>query len=255
MNYFAPKNAAERYAVGRPDFHQNTINKVANYLNIHEKLPIALDIACGTGLSTKALLPIANQVFATDISDEMLLLAYPNSAITYQKMSAENLDFLSESIDLITVSSGVHWFDIDRFLQEAHRVLRPNAHIVLYENYFISKMENTPAFDAFFSKYLEKYPSPPRNNDYNWRTENLISKGLMMTNEDEFENPIVFTKAELILYFTTQSNITAAVEQGNTTYEDVEAWLNEALKPFFETENTLKTIFYGNWIKYLKRIT
>lgn len=58
MNYFSPHTAADRYSRGRPDFHANTIRHIRDYLQLHKPLAQALDIACGTGLSTKALLGI-----------------------------------------------------------------------------------------------------------------------------------------------------------------------------------------------------
>jgi predicted TPR repeat methyltransferase len=68
MNYFNAKTAAERYSKGRPDFHSNTIKHIKDYLHLDKKLNNALDIACGTGLSTKALLEIATNVYGTDTS-------------------------------------------------------------------------------------------------------------------------------------------------------------------------------------------
>ncbi len=63
MNHFNLKTAAERYSKGRPDFHSNTIKHIKDYLHLDKKLHNALDIACGTGLSTKALLEIATNVY------------------------------------------------------------------------------------------------------------------------------------------------------------------------------------------------
>ena len=81
MNYFETKNVAERYEKGRPFFHANTMEKIKNYLGQTTKFDKALDIACGTGLSTKALLALAAQVYGTDISEEMLNLAYKDKKI------------------------------------------------------------------------------------------------------------------------------------------------------------------------------
>ena len=61
MNFFSLKTSAEKYAIGRPDFHANTISRVKDFLQIEYKLQKALDIACGTGLSAKALLVIAEE--------------------------------------------------------------------------------------------------------------------------------------------------------------------------------------------------
>src|SRR5882757_4536434 len=104
MNHFASRASAEKYIIGRPDFHDNTISRIQAFLNIHDKLPKVLDVACGTGLSAKALLPIAQEVYATDLSSEMLNLAMEKDKIHYEVAAAESQPFENEEFDLITVS-------------------------------------------------------------------------------------------------------------------------------------------------------
>lgn len=254
MNYFNPKTAAERYSKGRPDFHSNTIKHIKDYLHLDKKLNNALDIACGTGLSTKALLSIATNVYGTDISQEMLNFALHSSQIYYSIAPAERQPFTDNNFDLITVGSGVHWFDIDKFLIEASRLLKSKSWLVLYENYFISEMIGNNSFTNWFPNvYLKKFPSPFRNNAYSWTNENLISKNLNFVTEERFKNAITFNKKQLTLYFTTQSNIISAVEKNQTTYEQVENWLDQELASFFDNDDTTKTINYGNWIKFIQR--
>jgi ubiquinone/menaquinone biosynthesis C-methylase UbiE len=113
MNYFGPKTSAEKYAKGRPDFHDNIIKRIRDFLRLDVKLEKALDIAWGTGLSTKALLSLATKVYGTDISQEMLNLALHTDKINYSVAPAEHQPFPDNQFDLITVSSGVHWFQID----------------------------------------------------------------------------------------------------------------------------------------------
>ncbi len=253
MNYFSPKNTAERYAKGRPFFHRNTIKHIREFINVDNKLKKALDVAYGTGLSTNALLDIAETVFGTDTSDEMLKLALNPQEIKYSKAAAEDLPFENNYFDIITVSSGVHWFDIDNFLREASRVLKSKSWLTVYENYFISEMLEVEAFDNWFpGVYLKKYPSPKRN-DSEWTDENLEDKGFRFIKEETFKNSIDFTIEQLILYFTTQSNITATVENKVSSYEEIEDWLGKELIPFFGNEQK-RTINYGNWIKYLQKI-
>lgn len=255
MNYFTPKTAAERYSKGRPDFHSNTIRHIKDYLHLDKKLNNALDIACGTGLSTKALLEIATNVYGTDISQEMLNFASRSDKIHYSIASAEQQPFADNYFDLITVSSGVHWFDIDQFLIEANRLLRSKSWLVLYENHFISEMVGNSNFSNWIPNvYLKKYPSPPRNHAYSWTNENLNAKNFNLVKEETFKNAIVFNKKQLALYFTTQSNIIAAVENNETTYDQVENWLDKELAPFFDNDETTQTINYGNWIKFIQRI-
>ncbi len=254
MNYFNTKPAAERYSVGRPDFHRNTIKHIKDFLRIEAKLDRALDIACGTGLSTTALLEIATNVYGTDISHDMLNLAPKMGGIKYTIAPAEEQPFPDNSFDLITVSSGIHWFDIDKFLIEACRLLKSKSWLILYENYFSAEMVENASFKTWFTSfYLKKYPSPPRNNKYHWTKENLYPKNLDFVFEITYQNSIVFNKKDLALYFTTQTNIISAVEKGETTYEIAEHWLAEELSAFFDNENTTHTIEYENWIKFIHR--
>lgn len=252
MNYFDTKHVAKRYENGRPYFHKNTIEKIKNHLGLTKKLDKALDIACGTGLSSKALLELAEYVYGTDISEEMLNHSCKNERIEYKKATAERQPFESNYFDIATVSSGVHWFDIDNFLIETNRILKHKSWLILYENHFISEMQGVSEFSLWFPEvYCKKFPSPPRHNNYAWTNENLESKKFRFDFEDKFKNEIEFTKDELILYFTTQSNITSQVENNFTTYKEVENWLDKELKQFF-TDKTRK-IYYGNWIKYLQK--
>ena len=254
MNYFHPKTAAERYSKGRPRFHSNTIMHIKEYLQLDEKLDSALDVACGTGLSTKALLEIATQVYGTDLSKEMLNLALERDKISYSLAPAERQPFADKSFDLITVSSGVHWFDIDKFLVEAHRLLKSKSWLVLYENHFISEMVDNKKFSQWSPLvYLKKFPSPPRNNEYKWTNENLAAKNFTVKGEEKFKNAVSLNKKQLALYFTTQSNIISAVEKNETTYEEVENWLDQELSAFFPDDEVMQTINYGNWIKYLQK--
>jgi ubiquinone/menaquinone biosynthesis C-methylase UbiE len=255
MNYFNPKNTAERYAKGRPYFHADTIEKIGKALQLKTNIDKALDVACGTGLSSKALLNIANQVYGTDTSEEMLKYARLNQGINFQKATAENLPFQELEFDLITVCSGVHWFQIDSFLKESHRILKENAWLVLYDNFFISEMQEVPSFKNWFPNvYLKKYPSPPRNNTYDWSNKTLKPKGFSLEKEESFKNQVSFSKEELILYFTTQSNITACVASKQATYSQIENWLDKELNAFFPNEETRRTLNYGNWVKYLQKL-
>lgn len=255
MNYFDPKNTAERYAKGRPRFHAVTIEKIKETLKIESKLENALDVACGTGLSTEVLLKLAKNVFGTDTSKEMLKNASRKDLINYAIAKAESQPFLDNQFDIMTVCSGIHWFDIDQFLMESNRLLKTNAHLVIYDNFFISEMKYTPSFKRWFPEtYLTRFPSPKRNNNYDWSNQNLNKFQFELIKEDSFINEVEFSKDELILYFTTQSNITDAIGKGKN-YLEIENWLRDELSSFYDNDEDKKIICFGNWIKYLKRIT
>jgi len=255
VNFFSSKTSAEKYVAGRPDFHANTISRLKDFLQIEHKLSKALDIACGTGLSTKALLRLAENVCGTDLSPEMLNLAVEKDKIHYAIAPAENQPFNDGEFDLITVSSGVHWFNIDAFLIEANRILKNEGWLVIYENFFSGEIGGYDDFKKWVADvYLQRFPSPPRNKNYDWSPENILTKNFTIHIAENFKNPVYFNRQQLINYFTTQSNIIAAVDNGKYTYWEIEQWLDNALAGYFEHEDTKHLIYFGNWIKYLQKI-
>jgi ubiquinone/menaquinone biosynthesis C-methylase UbiE len=253
MNYFSPAGAAERYSRGRPDVHAHSIARIKEFLHLDRPLPRVLDVACGTGLSTKALLTIAEVVYATDISVEMLRYAPHNDRIHYTLTPAEELPFDADFFPLLTVSSGVHWFDIEKFIIEARRVLVTGGWLVLYENYFDAVFQTDPGFAAWWSEfYKSTFPSPPRNTRYPWTNENLGPKGLHFVTELKGDYSLSMTKQQLALYFTTQSNVIARVEAGQYSFEEVEDLLLWELTPFFPADEPQR-VGFGNWVKVIQK--
>jgi ubiquinone/menaquinone biosynthesis C-methylase UbiE len=151
-------------------------------------------------------LEIATNVYGTDTSQEMLNFAWQSDRIHYSIASAEQQPFSDNNFDLITVSSSVHWFDIDKFLVEASRLLKSKSLLVLFDNYFISEMVGNDNFSNWFPNvYLKKYPSPPRDNAYSWANENLGPKNFQFCDEERFKNSIIFNKkATCFVFYNTE---------------------------------------------------
>ncbi|MEL7220317.1 MAG: class I SAM-dependent methyltransferase [Bacteroidota bacterium] len=257
MNHFSPKETARRYAIGRPYFHEIVMDRVLPKLNlaVDEKFEYGLDVACGTGLSTKALQTIAHKVYGTDIADEMMKYARENTTASILKSRAEKQPFEDHQFDIITVSSGLHWFEIDDFLQECSRLLKKDGFLLVYNNHFLAQLEGIKSFTNWlFESYLKHYPSPSRNNQYEWEREKLINQfGLAYLGEDKFVNTVPFTKAELILYFTTQSNVSAAVEGKGESYKDIENWLTAELANFYAAKK-VQLFHFGNTVNLLQKV-
>ena len=233
MNFFTPKSAAERYAKGRPYFHPLVIQRSKEFLSLREPLRRALDLGCGTGLSTIALKEIASVVVGVDASREMIALAPEDSRITYLVSSAENLPFGESEFDLITMSQVFHWLDRGRFFAEARRVLRADSWLIIYDNYFSAQIDGNAEFHRWHrDSYLERYPSPPRA----WASfaaEGVEDEGFHLLHHEEIENTMRFSPEGLVDYLVTQSNVIAAVEGGGEKIGDVRAWLTESTRPFF----------------------
>ncbi|XP_042350238.1 putative methyltransferase DDB_G0268948 [Plectropomus leopardus] len=95
---------------------------------------LAVDVGCGSGQGTVLLAKHFASVVGLDVSPAQLEVAVQHAKkpnITYRQCVAEELPFADSSVDLITAMSAFHWFDRPRFLQDAHRVLRPRGCIAL----------------------------------------------------------------------------------------------------------------------------
>lgn len=253
MNYFSPKSAAERYAKGRPYFHPLIIGRVKEFLSIIQPLSSALDVGCGTGLSSVALKEIAKNIIGVDASAEMIRLAPKEKGIRYFVAPAENLPFKENEFDLITLSQVFHWLDQDRFLTEANRVLRPDGWLIAYDNYFSGQMIENAAFHRWYKEYLERYPSPPRAK-ITFTAGSTNPYGFRILKEERYENTIRFSVEGLTDYLVTQSNVIAVVEGGREDIEEARSWLREVIRSMFRCAKEEEFLFHAP-IWYLQRAT
>ncbi len=190
-----------------------------------------LDVAAGTGLSTIALQNLGLVAVGVDSSMPMLGVAAEESG-PFIAAAAERLPFVDAAFDVLTVSSGLHWFDRPAFLVEARRVLVSDGVMILYDHGFLGQMQSNPGFATWGADtYLLKFPSPPRNamvggsDDY---------EGFELLSEEAFTEEVPLTREQLTDYLLTQSNTIAAVEEGRATAEEIRTWLLAELDPFYE---------------------
>src|SRR5690349_9146362 len=111
MNYFAYPTAAERYAKGRPFFHSVAMEKIRTVCCEAAHISRALDVGCGTGQSTTALLELTHTIIGLDSSAEMLAQAIRHAQVHYIQARAEHLPFADGTFGLLTVGLAFHWFD------------------------------------------------------------------------------------------------------------------------------------------------
>jgi SAM-dependent methyltransferase len=247
-NYFAHVSSADRYALGRPYYHPLVIERLVKFTRI-PRFARALDVACGAGLSTRALAAVADKLDAIDNSPAMLAHAPLLPNVTYQQGAAENLPFAENTFDVISVSSAFHWFDQDQFLREAARVLKPRGWLCIYKNVFTGEMRENADFKPWLSDvYLAKYKTPPRERK-RLTCEYTVEFGLNLAGRESVPNDVPLTCEQLTAYFLSQSNVIAAVEHGTESIEDVEAWIDQGVGPFFN--QPVGTFVFTSDIHYL----
>ncbi len=241
-NPFGSTDVGEFYARGRPYHHPRSLARVRALVRAVD-VERALDVACGTGMSTIALADHAATVVGLDASVEMLRAAARPRGVEYALASAERLPFPDGVFDAVTCCSGIHWFDQARFFAELGRVLRPNGWVGLYDHYFIG-MDDVPAFRAWAKELFERYPLPPRNAQVgDPRSE--TPAGFEHVASEAFDDPIEMTREEFVDYQMSVSHIVAAAERG-TPRAELRAWLIESLAPVFDGVETRTVRFLGS---------
>ena len=252
MNFFSSKSAAARYPKGRPYFHPIVVERIKKFLSLNEPLPRAIDVGCGTGLSTVALKEIAHEVIGVDASIEMLALAERDSHIEYLVANGERLPFRGDAFDLMTLSQAFHWMDREKFLEEAGRVLRASGWLIVYDNYFLGRMEENNDFHEWFREnYPKRFPAPVRAK-LAFSDDNSENAGFHLVGHEQYQNSTGFSLTALVDYLTSHSNVIAAVEYGSEEIDEVRCWLTESIEPFYGELSEAGLIFNGV-IWYLRR--
>ena len=151
MNHFKDyfSGASEAYAQYRPDYPNELFTYLASLTQKHET---AWDCATGTGQTAKNLSTLYETVIATDASQTQItqakrLLSKTNN-ISFKVTRAEDTKIAGNSIDLLTVSQAMHWFDLKTFSAEVDRVLRPGGVLAVWA---YDLMTITPSIDKVVS--------------------------------------------------------------------------------------------------------
>lgn len=119
---------------------------------------VVLDAATGGGHTANALAPLVKKVTAMDITPKMLENAEAfirengHTNVEFVEGDAEKMPFDDESFDLVTCRIAPHHFpNIENFVQEVYRVLKPGGRFLLDDNV----APENDAFDHFYNK-IEK---------------------------------------------------------------------------------------------------
>jgi SAM-dependent methyltransferase len=92
-------------------------------------------------------------VIAIDASANQIAHAIPKVNVEYRCHKAEDLSFLpSDSVDLITVATALHWLDIEPFLEQVQRVLKPHTGVFAVWTYSSGSLDN-PVADAVYHEF------------------------------------------------------------------------------------------------------
>jgi len=240
-NPFSSEPVVHRYVRGRPYYHRFALDLAVRRLGI-DRVGVAVDLGCGTGLSTRALSEVADRIIACDLSPAMLRAADRGPRTHYLVAGAEQLPIRAGIADLVTIAAALHWFDQPRVFPELARILTPGGTLIVYSDYFLGQIPSAPAFaDWFTDTYLPTYPSPARNHAFDCRAAQSSGFGDLTYRENSL--PIPLTHGELADYLSSQSNAAVAIESGLTSAADLRATILTATATFFPTPNPIDITF------------
>jgi ubiquinone/menaquinone biosynthesis C-methylase UbiE len=158
------RNVAANYS--RSTFHASSV-RLQEVVDLARPKAgdLALDVATGTGNTAFALAPHVRRVVGLDLTREMLSEARRVAAersitnVDWVIGDAAHLPFQDDTFDVYVVRAAPHHFaDIDAFLAEAHRVLKPDRDAA-----FVDCAPPLPARDVLHEVEMRRDPSHVRS--------------------------------------------------------------------------------------------
>jgi len=144
-DYFSTQ--AKEYAKSRPRYPGEMFDYLASLAPSNK---LAWDCGTGNGQAALALADRFQRVIATDASAAQIESAFSHERIEYRVEPSEKTSILSNSVDLITVGTAVHWFDFAPFYAEVRRVGRQNGILAVWTYYF-------PVIEPEIDRWLEHF--------------------------------------------------------------------------------------------------
>lgn len=93
---------------------------------------LAWDCATGNGQAAIGLCKYFRNVIASDASKNQIQHGFQRENIDYKIFPAENANLDNDSVDLVTVSQALHWFDFEQFYINVKRVGKKNGIIAVW---------------------------------------------------------------------------------------------------------------------------
>lgn len=249
---FQHDRVAVGYASARPFLHPEVFAQVRDLIGSPSRLRWALDVGCGTGMSSVALLGLSQRVVGVDASVEMLRLARKGDGLHYLASSAEALPFREGRFDLIAACGSIDWVDRALFMPRAADLLVEGGWLVPLDFGDLGRSPEVPALERWYEDVFHKaYPRPPARDPMVTSAE-AASYGFSAPVDAPFASSCTFTATQYADFLMTESEVTAAVEYGGRPAGHVRAWLVAELDPLFGRGP--REVTFGGYIQVLRKL-
>lgn len=248
---FEHDRVAKGYASARPYLHPEVLARLAAIVRFERRPKRALDVGCGTGMSSRALLGLAGEVVGTDTSLPMLRHAQRTPRIRYAAAAAEALPFKSGAFDLVVACGSIDWVDRSCFLPRAADLLAAGGWLVALDFGDAGRSPEVAGLERWYRDAFERrYPRPPASDPVIGAAE-AARAGFEAPSWSDFASSWAFTARQYAEFLTTESNVIAAIEYGDVAPSEVRVWLESELRPLFG-EGPRRVAFSG-YIQALRK--
>jgi SAM-dependent methyltransferase len=248
---FQHDRVASGYASARPYLHPEVFAAVREIVKPAARFRRALDVGCGTGLSSLALLDLAEEVVGIDAALDMLRHARRADGVRYLASGAEALPFREGSFDLVVACGSMDWVDRPRFMPRAAELIRGGGWLVSLDFGDTGRSPEVPGLARWYEAFLRAYPRPPAS-DPMITADEARRHGFAAPHDRDFASACSFTAARYAAFLMTESSVIAAVEYGRKAEAEVRAWLERELAPLFGGEP--RRVAFGGYIQALRRL-
>ncbi len=167
-----------------------------------QSLGVVLELGCGTGLYTETLQKVADNIIATDFSDEMIEAAHQKRGdiknITFMKANALHLPFEEERFDTVFMANLIHVIeDPDKVMKESKRVLKKRGQIII-TSFAMDQMHFLDRLSLLI-KYLTTFGKPSRES-LKVKTSKDSIEALLVNNGFTITNSKVLGKRAKAIY-------------------------------------------------------
>ena len=236
-------NSAREYELGRPEWPEELVDRVAAELELGPAATV-LDLGAGTGKLTRSLVPRFARVIAVEPDDAMRAVAEEVvGGAEVVAGSAQAIPLDDASVDAVFTAEAFHWFASDETVAEIVRVLRPGGGLAIFWNVDFGEPE--PPMGDEVDRVLDKAfakggaPGIGKVRSGFWRAP-LDASPFGPLHEAELERVVVRTRDQWLANMLSVSSIASLPEDDRA---ELALKLRE-LVPDVEYRWSIRTVAY-----------
>lgn len=235
-DHFSSKS--KEYSFSRPHYPDSLYEYLSS---ITPNNDVAWDCATGNGQAAIGLCRYFKKVIASDMSMSQIENGFKRQNIVYDIFPSEDTSLPDNSVDLITIAQAIHWFDFEKFYDEARRIGKKSGGKIAIWSYGMHKI--CPEIDkicdklSFDGDLLRGYW--PKQTEYIRDNYETIPFPFDQIIAPRFEMLVEWNLKDLLSYMETWSAVKRFELQNN--YNPLDS-VKKDLKLLWGTEKQRKSI-------------